>query len=192
MSEPEGDPTRMAWVLDNFEQELLWTLNFAEFLIAEEVEELIAWRFDITVRRAIAFSTYRIGRLTPKYTVYEGFLPLDEQNRDAQIAQTLDELRAAGKDEHRIRLIAKTSMMRTFNTAAHKRYKAFGFLEYRYLAQPGACTDPKELSDGTIVEGGCTELHNQVFSIDDEAHIAPIHPDCRCTIVPVLPKGEEK
>jgi len=179
----------MAWVLDNFEQELLWTLNMAEFAIAEVVEDLIEWRLGITVRRAIAFSTFQIARLTPKYTVYEGFLPLDEQIRDTQVGLALDELRDAGKDEVRIRLIARTCLMRTFNQAAYARYKAFGFQSYKWLAHATACTDPKELPDGTIVEGGCIELHGQEYPIEDEVHVPPLHPNCRCTIVPVL---EEK
>lgn len=182
----EEDPTRMAWVVDNFEQELLWTLNMAEYMIAETVEELIKWRFDTTVRRSIEFSSFQINRLTPKYQVFTGFLPLDEQIRDTQIAQALDELREAGVHEYRIRLVARTSMMRTFNQAAHGRYKAFGITEYRWLAHATACTDPKELPDGTMVEGGCMELHGQEYPIEDEIHVPPLHPNCRCTIVPVL------
>jgi len=187
----EEDPARMRWALDSFEQELFWALNMAEFMIAETVENLVEWRFDTTVRRAIEFAGFQINRLSPKYQVFTGFLPLDEQIRDAQVKLALDELKEAGKDEHRIRLIARTSMMRTFNQAAHGRYKAFGITKYRWLAHATACTDPKELPDGTIVEGGCMELHGQEFPIEDEIHIPPLHPNGKCTIVPVLPGREE-
>jgi len=188
----EEDPSRMSWALDNFEQELLWTLNMAEFMITQDIEDLIEWRFTITVRWAIEFSTLKMSRLSPKYRLFTGFLPLDELNRDAQIATTLDELREAGKDEHRIRLIARTSMMRTFNSAAHARYKAFGIPKYQWLAHATACTDPKELPDGTMVEGGCMELHGQEYPMEDEIHVPPLHPNCRCTIIPVLKKADEK
>jgi len=176
----------MKWALDQFEQELLWSLNIAEFMISEEVEWLIELRFKVTIRRAAVFAAMKVNRLSMNFLVGEGWLPLDDQILDQQIAQTIQELKEAGEDEHRIRLIARTSLMRTYNTTALKHYRGFGIQQYRYLAHATACTDPKELPDGTVVEGGCIELHNQIYPIDDEVHVPPIHPNCRCTIVPVL------
>jgi len=89
--------------------------------------------------------------------------------------------------KNRANMIARTETLHSFNDAARKRYKQFGILQYQFVAHADACTDPKTLRDGTVVEGGCMELHGQNFPIDDEIHQPPIHPNCRCVIIPILP-----
>lgn len=82
---------------------------------------------------------------------------------------------------------ARTELMNAYNTSARLRYKSWGIKRYRFWAHLDACNERKKLRDGTVVQGGCTELHGQDFPVEDDVHCPPIHTYGRCTILPMLP-----
>lgn len=88
--------------------------------------------------------------------------------------------------KNRANQIARTEMMNIFNTSARLRYQSWGVKKYRFHAHLDCCKEPKELKDGSVVQRGCEELHNQVFPVTDDVHCPCVHPLCRCTILPVV------
>lgn len=41
------------------------------------------------------------------------------------------------------------------------------------------------------VDSECRQLHGKIFDIDDREFIPPIHPNCRCTILAIIPDEED-
>lgn len=110
-----------------------------------------------------------------------------QQGEDAGLSwqQIGDNLREVFKlTKQRANTIARTTIIHSYNETTRNRYELWGINEYIFHAHIGACTEPKTLSDGSIVKGGCMELHNKVFPITDTVHLPPIHPLGRCTILP--------
>lgn len=76
------------------------------------------------------------------------------------------------------RRLARTEMAHIYNEASLDRYNDAGVTEYQWLADP----DKEKVCDI------CDELNGQRFPISDTEHIPPnySHPNCRCTIIPIL------
>jgi len=168
--------------------------------ILEELEILmlneLAIGIDISIMRGVFFAAREINRIPPFHVAADPIekWPADIELRNeiveesrAYIDNVVEDMRAGNVDQamSRSELIARTETIRAFNEAARRRFIAYGITQYRFHANLGACTEPKRLADGTIVEGGCEQLHNQIFDVNDTVHRPPIHPLCRCTILPV-------
>jgi len=170
---------------------------------------------DWSVRIGIDDAVMRLNQLGPDFRASPDWLPIDSAFRDEALelqqgyitnlnGELIVRLRAhiqAGMSmedlaiklhedfnfaRNRANQIARTELLRHYNTTARRRYQSWGVNRYGFLAHANACTEPKKLRDGSIVRGGCTELHGREFPIDDEVHCPPIHPLGRCTIVPKL------
>lgn len=97
--------------------------------------------------------------------------------------------------ENRSERIARTETIYASNESANETYRQLGVKQKEWLANPGACEFCQEL-DGTIIEINgtflaegetLTGINGGVIDItyDDKTH-PPLHPNCRCTVIPVL------
>lgn len=94
---------------------------------------------------------------------------------------------------YRAERIARTESLRTSNASAEFVYKESGFSKVQWFANPGACEfcqamdrQTKEIgsnyhSVGSVVEG--VEGGKMNLDYDDIEH-PPLHPSCRCSLVP--------
>lgn len=179
----------------------------------ELLEELLAWLaammtaellkyLDLSIRRGVFYAVGEMNR-NPEFHVSSSFgerWPVDAELREeimkenrAYINNVAGDIKAGNYSQAKTRAeqIARTETMRGFNESARQRYQAFGVKRYRFHAHLNCCKEPKKLRDGSIVEGGCEELHNQVFPIHDTIHLPPIHPLGRCAILPVFESLEK-
>lgn len=77
--------------------------------------------------------------------------------------------------------IVRTELTRVQNQAAKDTYKEAGVEYYEYLAVG---------DDRTSEE--CMDLNGKIFRLDDAVvgeNFPPIHPNCRCTIIPVMDRN---
>lgn len=100
------------------------------------------------------------------------------------------ELKAFQKDsrltpEYRAELIARTSIIKSYNEAAVEQLKQLGIKKKKWIAK----------MDKSTCEI-CKGLNNQVVGIDDQFEFkekkyntAPVHPNCKCMIIGVLKQG---
>ena len=80
------------------------------------------------------------------------------------------------KTKYEAERIARTEATRVFNQAALDRYKRAGVKYYKYLAAMDQKTCPV-----------CAKNFGKIFKVgDNSAPQPPCHPNCRCTIVPVV------
>lgn len=87
----------------------------------------------------------------------------------------------SGMTEARARTIARTELSYSYNTAIEEAYKAVGVEQWQWLSALGYTTCEE-----------CEALHGQVFEIDGDDEIPPKHPNCLCTLYPVVDKPFEK
>lgn len=88
-----------------------------------------------------------------------------------KMAKRIDESLDIGRE--RARVIARTESMYAFNTAAKANYERNGVTRVRWLtAYENVCPE-------------CIAMEGQEFPIDD-APDCPLHPQCRCVLLPVI------
>jgi len=215
MSVRTEDPTGNRYVGDQLADRYTRAINDIEATVEArqqtgleiELEEMLALlgimmtselarMLDLSILRGASFAIREIS-IPPFHVSMDAMekWPADVELRENIITEShtyinnvFDDIRAGNFDQARTRAdqIARTETMHGFNESARSRYKAFGIKRYRFHAHLDCCSEPKTLSDGSVVERGCEELHNQTFPIDDTVHLCPIHPLCRCTILPVF------
>lgn len=64
--------------------------------------------------------------------------------------------------------LAHVQVLSTIDT-----YKQNGVTQYRLITEPDCCDE-------------CNDESNEVFPIDDEEHLPPLHPRCRCSVLAVI------
>jgi SPP1 gp7 family putative phage head morphogenesis protein len=74
--------------------------------------------------------------------------------------------------------IARTETLAAGNAAAKERYKSAGIDKVEWVSA----------YDDRICEE-CESLHGNVYPIGDTPDI-PVHPNCRCTLIPYIEKEE--
>lgn len=84
-----------------------------------------------------------------------------------------------GKSISKSITIARTETLAAGNAAAKERYKGFGVEMVEWVAS---------LDDSVCEE--CESEHGNVYPIDDAPDL-PVHPNCRCTLVPVIADGAD-
>ena len=94
-----------------------------------------------------------------------------------QIAKRVREV--TGFAKNKAITIARTETLRAGNDAAKERYKQMEVEMVEYLA----ALDDRVCED-------CEELHGKRYPIEDAPEL-PIHPNCRCTLVPYMGEDEE-
>ncbi len=146
------------------------------------------------------------GELSPAHRQLEGLDPVALEwiaTRSLSLAQmvngtTFEELRvalAAGFEEgesvpqltrrirqyyqngfeRRAKMVARTEVIAASNEGALQGYEHEGILKAEFYAS---------LDDRICVE--CEALHGQVFPINETHGVIPVHPDCRCTWIPLV------
>lgn len=75
--------------------------------------------------------------------------------------------------------IARTETLRAANTAAKTRYEQYGVDKVEYVAA---------LDDRVCDE--CEGLHGKRYNLDDAPEL-PIHPNCRCTLIPYIERDKK-
>lgn len=71
----------------------------------------------------------------------------------------------------RARMMARTETITAFNQAAEIRYAQYGYTAWEWNAATGCCA-------------ACEALHGKVFRMNSRADRPPLHPNCRCTMLP--------
>lgn len=84
---------------------------------------------------------------------------------------------ATGFGSTRARMIARTESLKAFNRAAEHRYQSHGVAQMMWVASFDERTDPD-----------CEALHGQVFDVRGVHPDMPLHPNCRCAWIPVIPR----
>jgi SPP1 gp7 family putative phage head morphogenesis protein len=93
------------------------------------------------------------------------------QGSDNLKKQVINEFGVSYSDASRL---IDTETMYFYNQSTIDGYKESGLVDqYEFLAEDDGCDD-------------CTSLNGQQFDIDDEENIPPLHPNCRCTVIPVV------
>jgi len=90
-----------------------------------------------------------------------------------KLAKRIQEQVEMGKG--RAEMIARTETLRAFNRAAEDRYKIGGIEMFEWLTA----------HDERLCEL-CEELDGITFSVTSNHERPPLHPRCRCTIVPMI------
>lgn len=141
-----------------------------------------------TLKMADHFNRETIEALTK--TLAEG---IEEGESVAKLAGRVNHVYGEAKG-YRAERIARTETLKASNTAANAAYKQTGYVVSQvWYANPGACAFCEEL-DGTTVgldetfasEGETIEGGDSTMTVDYEnVDVPPLHPNCRCTIIPV-------
>jgi SPP1 gp7 family putative phage head morphogenesis protein len=93
-----------------------------------------------------------------------------QERSQGQILKSIDEI--ADTYDYAAKRIVRTETMEAVNTGVMDEYRSEGVDKVEWLAAEGCC--PR-----------CQELDGRVYSIDGGVH-APLHPNCRCTLIPVV------
>ena len=114
-------------------------------------------------------------------------------------------LEEAGFDENRAQTIARTESSRAYTDGQNAAWEASGIVKGKtWLVSPGACEFCEEASRqfGTtpVAVGGAYYERGQVLSVGgrtmsldfDETTGPPLHPNCRCSELPVIDYGGEE
>ena len=75
--------------------------------------------------------------------------------------------------------MARTETINACVDGAWVRYEQYGVKEFEYIAASDSRTCQQ-----------CAELDGKVFKLTDNAHMPPLHPNCRCCIAAVIPKRD--
>ena len=94
-------------------------------------------------------------------------------------SETINQLTRRVKDvtdfgTNRAEMIARTETMRAVNSAARDRYQQAGVEKVEWLTAWDDRVCPE-----------CEDLHGEIFDLGDAPDL-PVHPNCRCTLAPVI------
>ena len=92
-----------------------------------------------------------------------------------KLTKRLQDSVAMGKQ--RATTMARTETINACVDGARVRYEQYGVKEFQYIAASDSRTCKQ-----------CAELDGKVFKMGDNAHMPPLHPNCRCCIAAVIPK----
>lgn len=160
--------------------------NETEFRITDEIKRYINERLN---KMADGTNNLTIEKL--KESLSEGILNGESVNK---LIKRVEEIYTQAKGV-RAEMIARTETIAASNAGAEEAYRQSPVVTYKeWFANPGACefcvslngkvvgisTDFLKLGDAVTSESGAT------YNVDyeDVGH-PPLHPDCRCTILPV-------
>ena len=106
---------------------------------------------------------------------------LTGKNKDDCVGEVMKRFGTSFSNADRL---IRTEVMHSINDAQGETYKKAGYTKYRILIE----------HDERLCEV-CEALANQEFDFDDKqegVNCPPLHPNCRCTIVPVLDLQKEE
>lgn len=88
---------------------------------------------------------------------------------------------AIGASKTRARRIARTESINAAVEGARNRYREYGIEQVEVIA----CDDWRTCKI-------CQQHDGKIYSVDDDAHMPPYHPNCRCAIKAVVKKDKDK
>lgn len=94
-----------------------------------------------------------------------------------KLSKRLQESVDMGK--RRATTMARTETINACVDGARVRYEQYGVKEFTYIAASDSRTCQQ-----------CAALDGKVFKMGDNAHMPPLHPNCRCCIAAVIPKRD--
>jgi SPP1 gp7 family putative phage head morphogenesis protein len=74
--------------------------------------------------------------------------------------------------------LARTETIRAHHTANINEYKTWGSETVEVIAEFFTAGDDRVCSE-------CISYHGSRFTIEEAEHLIPVHPNCRCIVVPV-------
>lgn len=83
----------------------------------------------------------------------------------------------------RARTMARTEIVRAHSTSTLRRYQQFGIKEVAGKAEFSTAGDDR-------VCPICVGLEGEVFELKEAEGVIPVHPNCRCAWLPVVPAGQ--
>lgn len=152
----------------------VWNMN-ADFTEGDGIFEVVpfdALKFVETHALLISEKlTTDLSQLT-KLSVIDG---LSKGESIPKIAARIEDVLKVSK--RRAVTTARTETIRAMAESHHERIKQQGVERWQYFAHIDDRTCPI-----------CIALHKKTFAMDNKSKIPPRHPNCRCTILPVLDK----
>jgi len=144
----------------------------------------------------------RAARKTVKAMTADG----ETYMRGVTVPEIARAIRAAGlgADDARASMLARTGTIWAFNEGAQQRYRSEGVTveEWVVTSDDALCPfcqafdgqkvrlDDAFAGEGDEVSGTDDETGKKIsLSLPFEVQHPPLHPNCRCTLVPVLPRG---
>ena len=89
---------------------------------------------------------------------------------------------ATGFGKTRATVIARTETLKAYNQSAELRYAQAGVEKLEWLT----ALDERSMTPGDP----CPALNGKIFRVDSRHDRPPIHPNCRCTVLPVFEKND--
>ena len=177
-----------------------------EFLIRARFKDVDKWVATTaeaeskTKARRLQSIFERAARKTVKVTGADG----DTYTRGMTVAEIARAIRNAGlgADDARASMLARTGTIWSFNEGAQQRYRAEGVTveEWVVTSDDALCPfcqafdgkrvriDEPFAGEGDVVSGTDDDTGKKLsLSLPGEVQHPPLHPNCRCTLVPVLP-----
>lgn len=112
-------------------------------------------------------------------TLNEGLLDcVITGKKTSELKKTLQE--RFGVSYRRADMLARTELAHVQTEAAKRRYEDYGIQKVQFWADPDERTCPE-----------CGKMHAKIF-LATEAIPLPLHPNCRCTLLPVIEEKKEK
>lgn len=101
-----------------------------------------------------------------------------------EIARTLNR-RVEAIGAVRSRMIARTEIIRAHHQANILTYREAGIEGVRVIAEWLTAGDDKVCTE-------CLKNEGKRFSLDEAEEMIPVHPNCRCVVIPITPETEKK
>ena len=84
----------------------------------------------------------------------------------------------------RAEILARTETIRAHHLAMVQEYKRWGDFDVKVLAELSTAKDDRVCEI-------CESLEGQVFTLEEAEGLIPVHPQCRCVILPVFEKNKK-
>lgn len=149
------------------------TINLAALINTPFHQERLAQLFDRNFTELKGFTEAMATRL--KRDLADGLIRGDGPRTMAlQLAKDIDISRS------RAEMIARTEVIRTHAQGQLNSFERFGIHKVELEAEWITAEDDNVCPD-------CEDMSGQVFSLEDAAGMIPLHPNCRCSWLPVQP-----
>jgi SPP1 gp7 family putative phage head morphogenesis protein len=164
--------------------------DFAElpfdFAIIPGAEQRVYEHLQAVSKRITKTQAKKIDSLINKARAY-----IDDKGRGLTPKSIAKSIAAALKtsDMQRARMIAITETMWSYNEGAKAQYESVGFAEFRWFAtNDDVLCEHCVAMDGQVVEGGKNFVSDAFGSVDHP----PLHPRCRCVLLPIVDEQDRR
>jgi HK97 family phage portal protein len=166
--------------------------DHSQFVLTPPMEKYIS---DSVRSSALSFTTETQVKIAT--ALKEGLEAGESINKIKQrISSVYEDVTGIKTPGYRIERLARTEVIKTSNEITEAAYKQSGVVQKKeWLANPGACEFCRALNGSTIQLGGTyvpkgdslvgEDGGTYVSSYESVQH-PPVHPTCRCTLIPVI------